>query len=392
VLPVVIVFTALRYRVPLSTTFGISLVLAATVLAGSASLVAGSVAFGSSWRALGSLRIVGGVLWWNGEVLGTIADLRDYVAYTTRTHAGVRLRFDARFVHVEFDSRHDAERALDALDAGRSTPALELTPGTGPLLSAASIMASQAIFFAWFGVASNLLVLLPITLFVASRVRWTIGADGILIRIGIRGRRYVPYSQITSVKVDNHHVRIVARDRWTGTFRGVNDHSAVSRPVIGLNAIAAHIQRARDRASRGAAADEVTTRLARSDRDASTWLYALQQIQTDATSFREAPVSRERLWRLLEDASQPADVRGAAAIALRANLDEPERARLRVMTASCASPRLRVAFEAAQGEDDARLAKARGGLEGDEPAQQGRARRVALTGSRVALSVRVRHA
>ena len=68
--------------------------------------------------------------------------------------------------------------------------------------------------------------------------------------------------------------------------------------------------------------------------------------------YRRAVVSDEALWRVVEDASVDEETRAGAAVALRKMLDEPGRARLRVVAEATASPRLRVALEAASGTNE----------------------------------------
>lgn len=72
-----------------------------------------------------------------------------------------------------------------------------------------------------------------------------------------------------------------------------------------------------------------------------------------STSYRDAAVSREQLWELVEGPTTDAATRTAAAEALAATLDGPGRARLRVAAQHCAEPNVRIAIgELAEIEDE----------------------------------------
>jgi hypothetical protein len=66
--------------------------------------------------------------------------------------------------------------------------------------------------------------------------------------------------------------------------------------------------------------------------------------------YRVPSVSRDQLWEVVEGQASDAQARTAAAKVLAIQLDEGERARLRVAAGQCAEPRLRVALEALAGE------------------------------------------
>ena len=72
-----------------------------------------------------------------------------------------------------------------------------------------------------------------------------------------------------------------------------------------------------------------------------------------ATDYRNASLSREQLWELIEADGTAGDARAAAAQMLTPSLDAGERARLRVAAAHLADPKVRVALETFA--EDARL-------------------------------------
>jgi hypothetical protein len=63
--------------------------------------------------------------------------------------------------------------------------------------------------------------------------------------------------------------------------------------------------------------------------------------------MRTAPIPRERLFRVVEDASLDPTSRAAAAVALGLELDDEGRARLRAAAEAMAAPKLRFAIEKA---------------------------------------------
>ncbi len=79
---------------------------------------------------------------------------------------------------------------------------------------------------------------------------------------------------------------------------------------------------------------------------------------TSRDGYREAAVTSEHLWPVVENAALGSPARAAAAVALRAHLDEEGKTRLRVAAEACASPNVRVALEAVLGEDDNELTRA----------------------------------
>jgi hypothetical protein len=69
--------------------------------------------------------------------------------------------------------------------------------------------------------------------------------------------------------------------------------------------------------------------------------------------YREAALSREQLWRLVEGPITDAATRTAAAEALASALDRADRVRLRLAASHCTDPRVRIALGLLAREDDA---------------------------------------
>jgi hypothetical protein len=66
----------------------------------------------------------------------------------------------------------------------------------------------------------------------------------------------------------------------------------------------------------------------------------------------------DRLWSVLEDGASAPAHRAAAAVALSPHLDDAGRQRVRIAAQATATPKLRVALEAAAEDDDVRLIEA----------------------------------
>jgi hypothetical protein len=85
-----------------------------------------------------------------------------------------------------------------------------------------------------------------------------------------------------------------------------------------------------------------------------------------SASYRAARVERDTLWRIVEDPAQDGVTRARAAVALSAELDVPQKRRLRVAAEATASPKVRVAIErVVSGAKDEHLATALAEIEGE---------------------------
>ncbi len=99
----------------------------------------------------------------------------------------------------------------------------------------------------------------------------------------------------------------------------------------------------------------------RGGRSVSEWIAHLREIAgRQEGGMRQAPVLRSHLWSMLADPAASMRDRAGAAVALSHGADEEPatKERLRVMAQSVASPKLRVAIEAAAEGADARLERA----------------------------------
>ena len=179
-----------------------------------------------------------------------------------------------------------------------------------------------------------------------------IGADGILQR-WLWTRKFIPISQIVSASHgDDRTIRVHLRDGrdeliYTSPRRrgGFGSSWATQH----RDAILARINETLAAyAARGPAAD-VSAMVAKGTRSRADWLASLDKLRDREGGYRDAVVRDEDLWRVVEDPSAPEDARGAAAMLLRGSLDDTGRARVRVAAEATASPKLRVALDAAAG-------------------------------------------
>ena len=84
--------------------------------------------------------------------------------------------------------------------------------------------------------------------------------------------------------------------------------------------------------------------------------------------YRLPSISRQQLWDLVESAATDGATRTAAAEALAIQIDETDRARLRVAAQHCAEPRVRIALAALADEEAEATAAAAAAAEEEEAA------------------------
>jgi hypothetical protein len=234
-------------------------------------------------------------------------------------------------------------------------------------------------------VASVLAALATVTIF-GTPTRLSVGADGIALR-WLWTRRFFGYDEI------NHITRF---DKvWWGAHWGPDGwqyagqvlglrivlHSGeevlvpitlgslernTDVPIVPL--IEERIRGAMDTSCCQDGPPDDAPLLRRGNRDMGVWVAALRSIGAGANAdLRTAPITRERLFRIVEDPASPAADRAAAAVALAGAVDEENRMRLRSAAEATAEPKLRVAIEkAADGENDAEIEAALAEAEGED--------------------------
>jgi hypothetical protein len=168
-------------------------------------------------------------------------------------------------------------------------------------------------FVAWFRQASTIAV----------------GRDGVFIR-GTSKKRFFPYRSFDQVRL--HGVQI-------DLLRG-------GKRVLALQLHGADAARA------SSLVERIQAGLAAAGRTDGAHLLArvangaaLGRAARGATDYREAAISREQLWELVEGEATEGEARLAAAGALATTGDPQDRARLRVAAVHVADPRVRIALE-----------------------------------------------
>jgi hypothetical protein len=182
-----------------------------------------------------------------------------------------------------------------------------------------------------------------------------IGVDGILLR-WLWARRFIPMSEITGVTPAGE--RSIRIQLASGKVEMLHTSNSRRNSILSLaphrDAVLARLLEAwSSHRERGPTAD-VAALVARGTRNPVEWRRALEQLASADPGYREPALRDEDLWRVVEDPRAREDARAAAAVLLRSRLDDGGRARVRIAAEASASPRLRVALDAAAaGSDDA---------------------------------------
>jgi hypothetical protein len=163
--------------------------------------------------------------------------------------------------------------------------------------------------------------------------RIDVGRDGVLVRWFHR-TRFIAFRDIVSI--EKTHAQI------TLTLRGASS-AVVKWAVKDPDALYRAIKVAMDAQPQTSASE---LGLSRAGRDVATWERDVRAL-LQGGGYRSQALTRERLWEVVEDASVDASTRAGAALALSADLDADERARIEAIAADVASPRLRVALQSA---------------------------------------------
>jgi hypothetical protein len=203
----------------------------------------------------------------------------------------------------------------------------------------------------------------------------TVGADGVHVQWASK-ERFIPTADIVRAEVvettwgnlvpmllrihtrSGEPIDLVGHVGRQSAFGRFNDAARAHAEVLAERvneAVNAHV----DEAPASLAWDDGL--LARGEREVSEWVAALRRIEDKVQTFRERAAVDDvfdRLWRILEDVTATPDRRAAAAVALSPHLDEGGRERVRIAAQATATPKLRIALEAAAADDDDRLIRA----------------------------------
>lgn len=279
-------------------------------------------------------------------------------------------------VEVEVESEDQAIEMLAALGLDAAQKRAEFRVAN-PVF--ATKWRQVALFGALFAGAAGLgaspalvgLALVPILVLALTPARIEVGVDGLLVRWLWR-KRFVPMSAIRSVESeDDRAVKITLTSGEVVTVYTSLPRRGSGGPSAAHHAsILARIEEAwRVYAERGTAVD-ASALVARGGRDPAAWTLALARLSVDGGNYREGVVRAEDLLRVVEDPRAPADARAGAALVLHKSGDADARARVRASAEAVASPRLRVALDAAGGDDLGAVERALDELAAEEEAAE----------------------
>lgn len=294
--------------------------------------------------------------------------------------------FGRASVDVEVASDDEADRLCRALalDAASTTAEFSLfrvepRPDKRVLVIFGALLAALAFVPVALGsalpgaafltvLAPAVLVALAVGIFLfQQRARLRVGADGLVVREGLRGKRFISHDEIEGVRAAGSTV-VIARKRGgelvystSGTDRSKNNGPEWERHA---QSVAWRIDKARE-AFRALAGDapQAALVLDRGERTAREWLEQLRRVGAGATAtFRGVALTREQLLRIVESTTAAARARLAAAAALHDGLTEEEKPRVRVAAERSAEPAfrermVRVAFAPSDEELEAALAE-----------------------------------
>jgi hypothetical protein len=291
------------------------------------------------------------------------------------------LRVEGRFHQILFETEVEHEGHALVLLKGLGLDAASRRAsfdGASSLGARARIQTVAGFFIAMFvlGLMRGLrfppeilpLLAIPVALLFAVPSRIVVGIDGLLVT-WLWQKRFIPMSDIRSVLPDRDRtIRILRNDGTEETLytSGARKHRSWSESAERhRDAVYARIHEALYAFRESAAVAEITGLLRRGERPVPAWVALLRQLRAKEGGYRDVAVRADDLWHVLEDPSAPA----GAAFILRHGLDNPGKARVRVAAEATASPKLRVALEAAFGtEDEAEAEEALSELAAEERA------------------------
>ncbi len=247
------------------------------------------------------------------------------------------------------------------LDAGNATATFTTSSflsatRTGPFPRWAVI--AFVLFFAGFfpPLYPIALVLFPVLgVFALWPAHVTVGPDGVLLTwLGLR--RFYPFSRIRSVLqrgalstrnvitlADGGEVHLIARENASRDEERHAQHAALRLRVEGA------LEAYRRRAPEG----DPTSLLAAGGRSAIEWMRSVRAMNAVSGGYRQAALSPEQMWRVVQDPTASPSTRAGAAMALSPSLDEAGRDALLRAAEACAHPRVRVALTSlAAGEPE----------------------------------------
>lgn len=210
----------------------------------------------------------------------------------------------------------------------------------------------------------------------------TVGLDGVLLSF-LGRKQLVPLRELSGCAAEGRAVLLYRADGSSIrlSVQGLAGRRRGSRSDPGLpemasaegyaRVIAGRIEEAIQKSRAGASTVEQVERALRSGAAIADRAKALAaEMARGAAGFRGAPLAEEALFKVALDASERPGARAAAAAALSSSLNDEGRSKLRVAAEVVASPKLRVALEAAAEGDNDDLEAALSELEAEEQQAQ----------------------
>jgi len=185
-----------------------------------------------------------------------------------------------------------------------------------------------------------------------------VGADGVTVERASK-TSFVPYRDVTLVKVDAHGVRIERKHGSAVLLRTTKSGDAplptgevVPAPNETEGALRQRVlfDRIKQAASENAAPPSVDA-LDRGNKSLAVWRSEVKRITEQAAGYRSQGLSRALLHELLANGAAPPERRIAVALALGDSQDESDKQRVRIAIDTCADEAVKAALEqAAEGE------------------------------------------
>jgi hypothetical protein len=176
-----------------------------------------------------------------------------------------------------------------------------------------------------------------------------VGTDGVHTTWMGSGR-FIPHANIAQVWRRRYGVELVLGSGAT-VFVPTREGGDETR-----DALFERIRQAR--VGEAGAHEGVAALVARGGRTMQDWIHQLRALGVAEGDYRAVALAPDYLWRVVEDAGTDPSARAGAAIALGPRLDDAGRARLRAVAEATASPKLRIALDAASETDETRIAEA----------------------------------
>jgi hypothetical protein len=181
--------------------------------------------------------------------------------------------------------------------------------------------------------------------------RVVIGTDGLTIE-RVFSRRFIPFAAIDDVQSEFGAVVITVAEKQIRLPTGERYSSAGRQQASAQSALYNRIVEAQAAGQRGGDGQARAADLERGGRTLAQWRAHLRGLTGGAgETYRRRAVAPESLAGVLEDAAAPAERRIAAALALGFAEDAALAERARRAASTCASPKLRIALEAAARDE-----------------------------------------